>query len=69
MADSKFLELIRAAIAAKQIPKKVLARRCKVNRPTFSYFLHGDKEMPDEVKTKLIKELELEPYVEKLGLL
>ena len=68
MTDPKFLELIRAAIAAKQIPKKVLARRCKVNRPTFSYFIHGDKEMPEEVKAKLIKELELEPHVERLGL-
>jgi hypothetical protein len=68
MTDPKFLELIRAAIAAKQIPKKVLARRCKVNRPTFSYFIHGDKEMPQEVKAKLIEELDLQPYVERLGL-
>jgi hypothetical protein len=68
MTDPKLLELIRAAIAAKQIPKKVLARRCKVNRPTFSYFLHGDKEMPDEVRERLIAELELEPHVERLGL-
>jgi hypothetical protein len=68
MTDPRFLELIRAAIAAKQIPKKVLARRCKVNRPTFSYFIHGDKEMPDEIKAKLIQELELETQVERLGL-
>jgi len=68
MTDPRFLELIRAAIAAKQIPKKVLARRCKVNRPTFSYFIHGDKEMPDDVKKRLIQELELEPHVERLGL-
>ena len=68
MTDPKFLELIRATIAAKQIPKKVLARRCKVNRPTFSYFIHGDKEIPPDVKERLIKELELEPHVERLGL-
>jgi len=67
MSD-KFLELVRASIAAKQIPKKVLARRCKVNRPTFSYFLHGDKEMPENVKAMLIKELDLKPHLERLGL-
>ncbi len=68
MTDPRFLALVRAAIAAKQIPKKDLARLCKVNRPTFSYFIHGDKEMPDEVKAKLIEELDLEPHVERLGL-
>jgi hypothetical protein len=68
MTDPKFLSLIRAAIAAKQIPKKVLARRCKVNRPTFSYFIHGDKEMPSSVRDRLITELELEGHVERLGL-
>lgn len=68
MTDPKLLELIRAAIAAKQIPKKVLARRCKVNWPTFSHFIHGDKPMPQTVKERLIAELELEPHVERLGL-
>ncbi len=68
MTDSKFLELIRATIAAKQIPKKVLARRCKVSRPVFSYYIHGDKEMTNEVKTRLIAELDLQNHVERLGL-
>ncbi len=68
MTDQKFLELVRATIAAKQIPKKVLARRCKVNRPTFSYFIHGDKKMPGDVKSRLIKELGIEGHVERLGL-
>ena len=49
MADSISRAHSRS-VAAEQIPKKVLARRCKVNRPTFSYFLHGDKEMPERSK-------------------
>lgn len=68
MTDPKFLELVRAVIAAKQIPKKVLARRCKVNRPTFSYFIHGDKPIPDDVKDRLITELDLQDHVKRLGL-
>ncbi len=68
MTNPKFLELVRAVIAVKRIPKKVLARRCRVNRPMFSYFIHGDKPMPEAVKDRLIKELELEPHVQRLGL-
>jgi hypothetical protein len=59
MINAKFLELVRAAIGAEEIPKKVLARRCKVSRPQFSEMIHGDREMPKHVQDRLIKELKL----------
>ena len=58
--DEKLLAVIRGAIAIKQMPKKSLARKCKVSRPYFSEMLHGDREMPLEVRDRLIKELGLE---------
>ena len=58
--DKKLLAAIRGAIAIKQIPKKSLARKCKVSRPQFSEMLHGDREMPQEVRDRLLKELGLE---------
>ena len=65
MINTKFLELVRAAIGAEEIPKKVLARRCKVSRPQFSEMIHGDREMPKHVMERLIKELDLENAVGK----
>lgn len=66
--NEKMLELIRAAIAAKNIQKKSLARKCKVSRPQFSHFIHGDSPMPDEVRDRLIAELGLESHIERLNL-
>jgi hypothetical protein len=66
MTDPKFLEHVRAAIGAKNIPKKVLARRCRVSRPQFSEMIHGDREMPEEVKKRLLKELDLRETLEML---
>jgi hypothetical protein len=60
MNNKKFLGLVRAAIGAEEIPKKVLARRCKVSRPQFSEMIHGDREMPRHVMERLIRELDLE---------
>jgi hypothetical protein len=68
MSDDTFLKLIRASIALKNVQKKKLARRCKISRPYFSLMLHGDKSMPDEIKTRLIAELDLQDHVERLGL-
>jgi len=69
MDDSnKFLQTVQGAIAVKGIPKKQLARRCKLSKPRFSEILHGDVKMPAEVKKKLIAELELQPVMEKMGL-
>lgn len=68
MADNNFLKLIRAKIASDNIKKKQLARRCRISRPYFSLMLHGDKPMPEEVKEKLIQELDLQPCMERLGL-
>lgn len=67
MIDEKFLELLRAAIGAKNVPKKMLARKCKISKPLFSEFLHGDKPMPGEVKARLIEELGLEPCMAKIA--
>jgi plasmid maintenance system antidote protein VapI len=60
MIDPKFLTIVRATIAAKQIPKKSLAHSCGVSKPRFSEMLHGDREMSCEVKAKLVKELGLD---------
>ena len=59
MENLRFLEMVRAAIAAKEIPKKTLARKCKVTRPQFSEIIHGDRDMPEEVKQRLVSELDL----------
>ena len=68
MPDDTFLKLARAKIAADNVKKKKLARRCKISRPYFSLMLHGDKNMTDAVKCKLIEELNLQEHVKKLGL-
>jgi len=57
--DKQLLAAIRGAIAIQQIPKKSLARKCKVSRPQFSEMLHGDREMPQEVRHRLLQELGL----------
>ena len=66
--DQKICELFRAVIAAKNIPKKVLARKCDVSTSMFSLLLHGDRKMTPAIKAKLVEELSLEPYMERLGL-
>jgi len=66
MDAAKFLELIRGAIAIKNIPKKTLARRCKLTRPQFSEIIHGDRPMPAEVRSRLISELGLESCIAKI---
>jgi hypothetical protein len=58
--EDKTLAIIRAAIAGKDILKKNLARKCGVSRPYFSEYLHGDRPMPETVRARLIRELELE---------
>ena len=69
MVDLNFLNIVRAAIATKQIPKKTLARRCGVSKPRFSEILHGDREMPPEVKERLISELEIDKTRKKMAVL
>ena len=68
MSQEKLLELIRAEIAIQEIPKKKLARRCKVSKPLFSNYIHGDVNIPEHVKKILVKELKLESAIEELGL-
>jgi hypothetical protein len=58
--DEKTLAIIRAAIAGRGVLKKNLAKTCGVSRPYFSEFIHGDRIMPPEVRTRLIAELGLE---------
>jgi len=60
MPKEKFLQFIRGVIAMKNVPKKYLARKCKVSQPQFSEMIHGDRPMPHHVRERLIKELELE---------
>lgn len=66
--DTRFLQIVRGAIAAKSFLKKSLARKCKINRPYFSEMIHGDREMPYEVRQRLVKELNLKDVMERLGL-
>ena len=63
MPDSIFLKQIRSKIAINRIPKKSLARKCKVSRPQFSEMIHGDREMPQEVRTRLIELLKLKAVI------
>ena len=66
--DTRFLQIVRGAIAAKSFLKKSLARKCKISRPYFSEMIHGDREMTPEVKDRLIKELGLQDAIERLNL-
>ncbi len=67
LMSKKLLTVFRMAIVARNIPKKKLARRCKISRSYFSLMIHGDKPMPEKVKERLIAELKLEPVMEKFG--
>ena len=67
MIDTRFLSFVRAAIAIKNIPKKKLARKCKVSRPQFSEMIHGDREMPEGVRKRLIKDLDIQEHYERLN--
>lgn len=69
MKNKKFLELVRGAIAVKNIQKKQLARKCKLSRPQFSELIHGDRQMTDEIKARLIAELNLESTIQKIDAL
>ena len=60
MPEERLLQLIRAEIAIQEIPKKKLARQCRISKPLFSNYIHGDIKMPKNVKKILIKELKLE---------
>ena len=66
--QERFLQLMRAAIGMQSVPKKSLARKCKITRPQFSEMLHGDRDMPQDVKNRLVEELNLKDQVERLGL-
>ena len=66
--SEKLLSVFRMAIAARNIQKKKLARRCKISRSYFSLMLHGDKPMPEGVKQRLIEELNLAHVLKKSGL-
>ena len=66
--DTRFLQIVRGAIAAKSFLKKSLARKCKVSRPYFSEMIHGDRDMPPEVRERLVKELNLQDAMERLEL-
>ena len=63
MPDSPALKKIRAQIAMDRVPKKSLARKCKVSRPQFSEMIHGDREMPQEVRTRLFELLKLKAVI------
>jgi len=65
--DPKLLSAIRGAIGILDVPKKSLARKCKVSRPDFSRMIRGEKEMPPYVQQKLIKELKIQTVCEKLS--
>ena len=67
MTDPRLLQTFLAAIAARGILKKKLARRCGVSKPRFSEMLHGDRDMPEEIQEILIAELGLEKAWEKLS--
>jgi len=67
MENTKFLEMVRGAIAIKQVQKKSLARKCRVTRPQFSEMIHGDRPMPKEVKYRLVAELGLESCMAKIA--
>jgi hypothetical protein len=66
--NEKLCSLIRARIAERNVPKKLLARKCDLDTSLFSKMLHGDRPFTPAVIAKLTEELKLEPYMERLGL-
>ncbi len=69
MIDEKMLALIRASIAARDYPKKRLARACKVSRPDFAKMIHGDIELPATVRDKIFEVLGINEETRDLVLL
>lgn len=58
--EKRKLAILRAAIAALNVPKKELARKCGVSAPYFSEYIHGDREIPESVFAQLLSELGLQ---------
>ena len=69
--DERFLRLVHASLGYKKLDGfyyKTLARRLKISKQLLSQYLQGDVRMPEPIKQGLIQVLELESYVERLGL-
>ena len=66
--DETFLQIVRAQKAINRITNKFLAFRCGVSQPLFSQYINGDITMPESVRIRLIKELQLQEVLSKLGL-
>ncbi|GAJ01432.1 unnamed protein product, partial [marine sediment metagenome] len=46
MSEDTIRRLFLATIASQEIPKKKLARQCKISRAYLSLMLHGDRSIP-----------------------
>ena len=66
--NEKLCSLIRARIAERNVPKKILARKCDIDNSLFSKMLHGDRDFTPAIMAKLTEELDLGAYIERLGL-
>ena len=66
--DETFLQIVRAQKAINKIPNKFLAFKCGVSQPLFSQYINGDVNMPENVKSRLIEELQLQEVIAELGL-
>jgi len=66
--DEKLCSLIRARIAERNVPKKILARKCDIDNSLFSKMLHGDRVFTPAIIVKLTEELELGQHIQRLGL-
>ena len=69
MTHDLFLRTIHMRMGALKLDGfqyKQLARKLRISRPLLSQYLHGDIEMPPEIKVKIIEILNLEPILQRL---
>ena len=67
----KFLKLVHAILGMKKLEgfyQKDLARKLRISKPLLSQYLRGDFEIPTDVRDKIIRILEIEKAIEKMGL-
>jgi len=58
--NEAILEVIRASIAAKNIPKKVMARKLKISKSFFSQILQGERTLTPQMRDRIFQILAMD---------
>jgi transcriptional regulator with XRE-family HTH domain len=66
MSDEKFLRSVHAELGYRKLDGfqyKTLARRLGISKQLLSQYLQGDIGMPDQIRDKIIKILDLDRII------